>query len=145
MLEDVKEGEEYFDESFFAYKEDVDLAWRADLLGWKALYAPAAVAEHGRGWKTGSRGSVPRYIRRHSHKNRYLTMMKNDDPVNMLMHLPDILLYEAKLFIYSLIFEPFLFLAYGDIIRLWGPAMAKRRAVMARRRLSPREMRCLIG
>src|SRR5512135_2701111 len=143
MLEDVKEGEGYFDESFFSYKEDVDLAWRANLLGWKALYVPDAVAEHGRGWKVSSRSSIPRFIRRHSHKNRYLTMMKCDDPINLLAHLPYVLLYELKLFIYSLAFEPFLFLAWRDIIRLWGPTMAKRRALMARRRLGPAGMRCL--
>jgi GT2 family glycosyltransferase len=35
-----------FDESFFAYLEDVDLAWRARMRGWRSLYAPAAVAYH---------------------------------------------------------------------------------------------------
>jgi GT2 family glycosyltransferase len=35
-----------FDESFFAYLEDVDLAWRARMRGWRALYAPDAVAYH---------------------------------------------------------------------------------------------------
>jgi len=35
-----------FDESFFAYLEDVDLAWRARMHGWHALYVPAAVAYH---------------------------------------------------------------------------------------------------
>jgi GT2 family glycosyltransferase len=145
MLDDVKEGREYFDESFFSYKEDVDLAWRADLLGWNALYVPSAVAEHGRGWKASSRSAVPRFIRRHSHKNRYLTIMKDDDPANLVLHLPHLLLYEVKLFAYALFFEPFLFLAFGDIIRLWGVTMEKRRALMARRRRSPGQMRCLIG
>jgi GT2 family glycosyltransferase len=35
-----------FDESFFAYLEDVDVAWRARMCGWRAFYAPAAVAYH---------------------------------------------------------------------------------------------------
>jgi GT2 family glycosyltransferase len=35
-----------FDESFFAYLEDVDLAWRARMRGWRAVYAPDAVAYH---------------------------------------------------------------------------------------------------
>lgn len=42
MLQDV----DGFDESFFAYLEDVDLAWRARMRGWRALYAPAAVVHH---------------------------------------------------------------------------------------------------
>ena len=31
-----------FEEDFFAYLEDVDLAWRARLAGWRCLYVPAA-------------------------------------------------------------------------------------------------------
>jgi len=35
-----------FDETFFMYCEDVDLAWRQQLAGWRAVYAPQAVAYH---------------------------------------------------------------------------------------------------
>jgi GT2 family glycosyltransferase len=51
MLEEVRIGSQYFDEDFFAYKEDVDICWRAQLLGWDSLYHPAASAYHLRGWK----------------------------------------------------------------------------------------------
>lgn len=35
-----------FDPDFFAYLEDVDLAWRARAAGWRALYVPAARVTH---------------------------------------------------------------------------------------------------
>jgi GT2 family glycosyltransferase len=35
-----------FDESFFAYLEDADLAWRARMAGWRAVYTPRAVVLH---------------------------------------------------------------------------------------------------
>ncbi|MGH2354318.1 MAG: glycosyltransferase family 2 protein, partial [Chloroflexota bacterium] len=35
-----------FDARFFIYLEDVDLAWRARLAGWRAVYAPDAVVRH---------------------------------------------------------------------------------------------------
>lgn len=35
-----------FDEDFFAYNEDVDLAFRARLNGWQCLYMPAAIVWH---------------------------------------------------------------------------------------------------
>ena len=35
-----------FDRSFEAYLEDADVAWRARMRGWSALYAPRAVVEH---------------------------------------------------------------------------------------------------
>ncbi len=41
MLDEVP-----FEESFFAYLEDVDVAWRARMRGWRSLYAPSAVVAH---------------------------------------------------------------------------------------------------
>jgi GT2 family glycosyltransferase len=35
-----------FDPRFFAYLEDVDLAWRAQRAGWRCLYAPEARVLH---------------------------------------------------------------------------------------------------
>ncbi len=35
-----------FDEDFFAYYEDVDLSFRAQLAGWKVAYVPASVVYH---------------------------------------------------------------------------------------------------
>jgi len=35
-----------FDEDFFAYHEDVDLAWRARSRGWRCMYSPRAVVHH---------------------------------------------------------------------------------------------------
>jgi GT2 family glycosyltransferase len=35
-----------FDEAFFAYYEDVDLSWRAQLAGWQVMYEPSAIAYH---------------------------------------------------------------------------------------------------
>jgi GT2 family glycosyltransferase len=42
MLDDIGG----FDESFFAYLEDVDVAWRASMRGWRCLYVPDAVVTH---------------------------------------------------------------------------------------------------
>ena len=39
-----------FDESFFMYKEDVDLCLRLRKKGWKLLYAPEVELYHARGW-----------------------------------------------------------------------------------------------
>ncbi|MGC2423985.1 MAG: glycosyltransferase family 2 protein [Nitrospirota bacterium] len=149
MLEDTKISGECFDESFFAYKEDVDLAWRANLMGWKTIYVPKAIAFHSRGWKgkpgggLSGRRSMPREIRRHSHKNRYLSILKNDDPVNFVKDLPYIMPYEFKLILFSLFFEPFLLMAFWDIIRLLPETLRKRREIMSRRKTSPSGMRRL--
>lgn len=38
-----------FDEDFFAYYEDTDVSFRAQLAGWKVAYNPAAIAYHKQG------------------------------------------------------------------------------------------------
>lgn len=46
-----------FDEDFFAYLEDVDLAWRARWRGWGAVFAPKAKVYHAHS-ATGGEGSA---------------------------------------------------------------------------------------
>ncbi len=42
MIEDISLDGEFFDTDFFVYREDADVAWRAQLMGWKCMYAPYA-------------------------------------------------------------------------------------------------------
>lgn len=48
-LEDVKIDGEYFDDDFYAYYEDFDLALRLRWAGWSAWYDPEAVVWHYKG------------------------------------------------------------------------------------------------
>jgi GT2 family glycosyltransferase len=50
-----------FDEDFFAYLEDVDLAWRARWQGWQARYAPAARVYHIHSGTSGEGSSFKTY------------------------------------------------------------------------------------
>lgn len=42
MLDDIG----LFDEDFFAYGDDTDMGWRAQLAGWKCIYNPKAIVYH---------------------------------------------------------------------------------------------------
>lgn len=106
MLEDIKIDDEYFDENFFAYKEDVDLSWRTKLFGWKCLYVPSAIAYHKRGWKENNRKKISPLLKVHSIKNRYLMILKNDRLIDFIKDLPYILLFDIGVFIYCLLREP---------------------------------------
>jgi GT2 family glycosyltransferase len=79
MIEDVSLAGEFFDELFFAYREDADVAWRAQLLGWDTRYVPAAIAEHVRRVVPERRGSLPPELNRYSVRNRFLMRWKNAD------------------------------------------------------------------
>lgn len=63
-----------FDEVFFAYFEDIDISFRAQLAGWKVYYQPLAVSYHKLGATSGRLGSFSRY---HSVKNFILIYTKN--------------------------------------------------------------------
>ena len=73
-LEDICLDGEYFDEKYFAYYEDVDLAWRARIRGWRCLYAPKAIAYHRRHGKAIK--DTPLFSR--AMANLYLTYLKNE-------------------------------------------------------------------
>lgn len=63
-----------FDQAFFAYYEDVDISFRAQLAGWKIFYNPEARVYHHVGGTSSKLGSFTRY---HATKNFYLLYAKN--------------------------------------------------------------------
>jgi len=77
MVADISQNDGFFDPDFFTYREDADVAWRAQLLGWRCIYAPHAVAHHVRRMVNGSRLGVPAILKMHSVKNRFLMRIKN--------------------------------------------------------------------
>jgi GT2 family glycosyltransferase len=133
MIEDVTDGGQFFDEDFFAYKEDVDVAWRARHLGWTAVYVPTARAVHRRGWKPGGRRSVPIFVRRHSYQNRFFTLIKNEPAgPHLFLLLPRLLLIEAAKLCYILLFEPGLLACWPRILKLLPAMLGKRRRLLKR-------------
>ncbi len=60
------------DDDFFFSFEDVDLAWRAQLAGWRCLYTPQAIVYHK--LKASGGGSIASF---HDGRNRLYTLVKN--------------------------------------------------------------------
>jgi GT2 family glycosyltransferase len=116
MVKELSFQNEFFDETFFAYKEDVDVAWRAQLFGWKAAVVFAAVAYHERGWKTGSRKNQSLFIKKYSYINRYKMIFKNDNPMKFLKHLPFIIPFEIISFAYLVLREPQVLIAWRRFV-----------------------------
>jgi GT2 family glycosyltransferase len=138
MIEDISDDGQFFDEDFFAYKEDVDVAWRARHLGWTAAYVPSARAVHRRGWKPSGRRSVPLLARRHSYQNRFFLLIKNEPAgPHLFLLIPRLLLVEVAKLGYILLFEPGLLACWPRIVKLL-PAMLGKRRRLFRRVLSRR-------
>src|SRR5580658_8553797 len=77
MIENISLDGEFFDSDFFVYREDADVAWRAQLMGWSCIYAPLARGYHVRNVLPGNRRALPPEINMHSVKNRFLMRIKN--------------------------------------------------------------------
>jgi len=73
-LEDVKIDDEYFDEDFFAYYEDFDLALRLRWAGWSSWYSPRAIVYHYKGGTGGIKSDFTIY---HNWRNYTWTVFKN--------------------------------------------------------------------
>lgn len=89
-----------FDEAYFIYYEDVDLAWRAQRAGWRCLYVPSArvVHRHSSTVKEGS--SLKGYL---LGRNKVWTLVKNYAWPDWLIYLPLILGYDTAAWAYALV------------------------------------------
>jgi GT2 family glycosyltransferase len=74
-----------FDESYFCYFEDVDLAFRLRLGGGRCVYVPDAVVRHVGSAVSGARSAFTLY---HGHRNLVWTFFKNMPLALLLRYLP---------------------------------------------------------
>lgn len=91
-----------FDELFFAYFEDVDISWRANSLGYKNMYCPAAKCYHICGATTGAvRYNEFKSVQ--SGRNSLLLPYKNMPLLMLLLNLPALALgYLLKILVFGL-------------------------------------------
>jgi GT2 family glycosyltransferase len=134
MLEDTAFEGEYFDESFFAYREDVDLAWRSQLLGWRCRYEPTAVARHRRRVAPGRRRQLPAAINRLSLANRWRMIAKNELPSGWRQDWPAIIGRDVTALGFCALREPRSLLAVVDVAGDANRLRVRRHDVMRRRR-----------
>jgi GT2 family glycosyltransferase len=85
-----------FDESFFAYFEDVDWGFRAQLAGYRAVYTPAAAAYHIGSATVSTAGLKVSYL---SVRNTLAVVFKNYPRWTLFHNLPGILSLQFKTFI----------------------------------------------
>ena len=150
-LEDIKVNNEYFDKDFFMYKEDVDLAWRLQLYGWKIIYQPKAIAYHPR---TAGEKAVKNYVsiaierrklsefaKYHSFKNDRLMRIKNELLGLFFRDFCRIIIKEIAAWAYVIFFEKYAWKAIKELFKQTPNAWRKRKIIMKRRRIGTREIK----
>ncbi|MFN7924106.1 MAG: glycosyltransferase family 2 protein [Bryobacteraceae bacterium] len=140
MIEDVSLADGFFDPDFFSYREDADVAWRAQLLGWRCLYTPAASGYHVRRVTPENRHQVPSFINMHSVKNRFLMRIKNMGAPLFWRHAGSILGRDLMVLGGCVLREPRSLAAFWHVARLLPRALAKRHDIMRRRQVSDTEL-----
>lgn len=131
MLDDIG----LFDEDFFAYLEDVDLAWRARLRGWRCLYVPQAKVAHHQSATGGEGSSFKSFL---LGRNKIWTTIKNYPAPEVIKYLPAVALYDCLSVQYSVLLRGDWSPLRGRLAGLAGlrRMLAKRRVVQARRTAS---------
>ncbi len=109
MLEEIKGSAGYFDERFFFLVEDVDLSWRAQKKGWKALYAPDLVCFH-----DGNSSNTGRELRQYlCFRNRLFAIIKNEK--SFIRRALSLIIYDIPRIIYLIFVNRFTFKALKEI------------------------------
>ena len=136
LIDDISIDGEFFDSDFFAYREDADVAWRAQLFGWKCLYTPEAVAYHVRRVLPSTRRSHPSVINMHSVKNRFLMRIKNTTGDLYRRNWLAATLRDCVVVAGCLLREWPSLRAFPILLRAFPRTWAKRRQIMKKRRVA---------
>lgn len=126
----ANQDREYFDEDFFAYKEDIDLAWRLRLWSWQNWLLADTKAYHHRSLSSRQNLKDRRKYRglanKFSYRNHFLLLYKNSWAKNYWHDWHLITWYELKKFFYLLIFETKTLVGLLEFFKLL-PKMANKR------------------
>ncbi len=125
-----------FDEDFFAYFEDIDIAFRGQLAGWKVWYEPSAVAYH---HVSATSSKISGFSRYHGVKNCILTYNKN---------MPGIYFWKYKLWLFARLARMFIgslrdkrpdafFRGFFAAVLLIPSTLRKRHKIQSTRRVTP--------
>ena len=128
------------DGDFFAYLDDIDLAFRLQLAGWKGAYLPEAIAYH-IGSATLGQAMHPRIVRWMT-RNQLLLLWKNYPGGVLLRLLVRIWVYQILWF--AMIMRRGHIFSYVrgifGALRLLGRMLVKRKQVQSQRIITNREL-----
>lgn len=128
-----------FDEAYFAYYEDTDLAWRARLMGWRCLYMPTARVHHAHSATSRQGSPFKRYL---LSRNLLWTVVKNYPSPDLWLRLPEIVFYNLLSDAYRMLLERSWSPVRGRMaaLRQLRPMFRQRQIIQKRRQVSSQEL-----
>lgn len=147
-LKEVVYNDEVFDEDFFSYKEDVDLAWRLREAGWCSFSVLDALVYHDRSASgpatlsdvaaAKNRKYKSELAKFYSYRNHILMLIKNYAYEGSAL---GTLWYEFKKTGYLLIVAPLTFVkSWADVLRLLSVMRQKRTFIQKNRQTTTEEL-----
>jgi GT2 family glycosyltransferase len=137
FIDDVRINGQFFDERFFAHKEDWDIAWRGQLFGWCTLFEPACRALHPRQFRPediGLRRRLSKNIKADAVKNQWLLMLKNTPKWRFKRLIAFALPRQLAIIAYLLLFERSSLKALSYIRQHWQELRETRTIIQSRAR-----------
>ncbi len=146
-LYDVAWQKQFFDESFFSYKEDIDLSWRLRWRNWDIVNLPTAVAYHKRTAKQThdhknysglikNYNKKPKFINFLSYRNHLYCLIKNLSGIIFLHNFFYIFWYEFKKIFFLLFTHPsILYRSWFDILRNYSELRQKRHFIFQNKKI----------
>ena len=132
-LEDIRDDDGwYFDEDFFMYKEDIDLALRLRLRGWKSWSLPETQGYHIRTTRPALFDRASEQINRWSYRNHFFILIKDVPARYWLRNGLFISVYEIAKFFYLLCCERSTLIALRDVWKMRKKMFLKRERIMQR-------------
>jgi GT2 family glycosyltransferase len=138
MLDDIGG----FDRSFFAYLEDADVAWRAQMHGWCCLYAPGAVVHHHHSATLGHASAHKYFL---VGRNRIRLLAKNADASLLRRRGAAMIAYDLAYVVYVALRERSLAPLRGRLAGIRDWAAYRRAGSSGRRPISLPRSRGLCG
>lgn len=134
----------FFDDDFFAYYEDFDLAWRCRLAAWGSVTAPGAVVYHIHSATSGEWSPLKVYL---THRNKWYVLLKNWPLSLLLRFLPTILFYDLAALLLAMLRGRgcAALKARIDLLRNLPLLRSKRQQLRTMRKLSNDEIRKLFS
>ena len=128
-----------FDEDYFCYFEDVDLAFRMRLLGHRCLFVPTAVAHHVGSVTSG--GQQSDFSVYYGHRNLVWTYIKNMPGIAFWVNLPlHVVMNLVTVAWFAFAGRSVIFRAKWDAIKGIRRNWAKRQVIQAKRKASVRQI-----